>query len=166
MLILRNDMPMWEIVGGLVDEGETYEEALHREIKEEIDVVLKRKQLVGDFYRQLDDLIKPNYLHLRLFKTDYDGSRIHLDEHVAYEWFDTDKLPKNITPLHQYGIEKARQPLGEPITEKVVLSTNGARYVRSLEIEEFYALNKWMCDPKVIAKREKGEIKFDPFVLA
>ena len=35
LLILRDDMPAWNLVGGGVDKGETFEEGLLREASEE-----------------------------------------------------------------------------------------------------------------------------------
>lgn len=162
LLLMRNDIPMWEIIGGLVDEGETHMDALLREGLEELGVEVEPFRFLGTIYRQIDAHDPPNYLHFEFHESRIYSHDFILEDQIAYEWFDLNSLPKNIAPLHQYAISQALQK-NDPIKQIFGLEfPEGKKYAETLSLKDFYGLEMWKNHPKVIAKREKGEMKFDP----
>lgn len=160
LLILRNDMPLWESPGGIVDEGETHEQAVIREAKEEIGCDTAIKHYLGTIYRKIDDLMLNGYRYFRFYELTMLSREIVLDEHVAFEWFAVDRLPNNLAPLHRLAIHRAYE--NKPATEEISLMLDGKTFVRTLETPELYGLEQWMMHPKVIAKRATGQMRFDP----
>lgn len=99
----------YSLPAGHVDEGETIEDCLIREVKEEVGIKLKKKdiKLVHVLHR------KENDIRLDFFYT----SSVYLGEVKNMEpdkcddlkWFRLEKLPSNILPYIKQGIEKSRQ---------------------------------------------------------
>lgn len=81
----------WEFPGGKVEQGETYEEALKREIKEEFDADIEVKEYVGEnvhHYPEKD-------IKLLFYKAELLSNTIKLLEHEDFRWItkeDKDKF--------------------------------------------------------------------------
>ena len=71
----------WEFPGGKVESNETLEEALRREIMEELGVNIEIKYKITDFRYKLDNL--DIFLHYFLCKC---IGKIHLNEHENSAW--------------------------------------------------------------------------------
>jgi 8-oxo-dGTP diphosphatase len=81
----------WEFPGGKVEEGETLQDCLRREIKEEFDVSIKIvKQLPPNEHQYLGKNIK-----LIPFLCSWTTGKICLKEHIDYKWLH----PKNLLDL-------------------------------------------------------------------
>lgn len=80
-------------VGGKIEEGETPEEAMIREVQEEILVKPTKYEKVG--FMEFDEFYKDNKIrlafHLYLVH-EWDGEPTESDE-MKPEWFDIDKIP-------------------------------------------------------------------------
>ena len=94
LLFLRDDKPglpyrnMWDIPGGHVEDGETPEQCIVREMKEEMDLTLKQFELFS--VREFDDRIEYTFWE----KANLDIEKINLHEGQKLKWF-TESEAKN-----------------------------------------------------------------------
>ena len=80
---------LWEYVGGKVEAGETKQEALIRECKEELDVTIS----VGDTFMDVIHEYPDITVHLTLFHAQIVSGEIKLLEHNAVAWITPDEIP-------------------------------------------------------------------------
>ena len=80
---------LWEYVGGKVEAGETKQEALVRECKEELDVTIS----VGDVFMDVVHEYPNITVHLTLFHAQIVSGEIRLLEHNAVAWITPDEIP-------------------------------------------------------------------------
>lgn len=80
---------LWEYVGGKVESGETKQEALIRECKEELDVVISVGDVFMDVVHEYPDIT----VHLTLFHAQIVSGEIRLLEHNAVAWITPDEIP-------------------------------------------------------------------------
>lgn len=81
----------WDLPGGLVEVGETDQDALKREIKEELSLDANVGEEIGkwSFFRPLDG----NRVEVTNYAVGINDDSIKLsDEHVAYRWCSKDEL--------------------------------------------------------------------------
>jgi len=78
----------WEFPGGKIEENETAEECLHREIKEEINLEIEiLKQLSASIYDY-----ETFEINLIPFIANYKGGVIKLAEHKDFKWMEANEL--------------------------------------------------------------------------
>lgn len=80
----------WEFPGGKIEEGETHEEAITREMKEEFLVDITVGTFIGDVLHQYPDKL----IHLFFYAVEISGGELTPVEHPAVGWFDFDGLLK------------------------------------------------------------------------
>lgn len=81
---------MWEFPGGKVEPGETREEALIREIKEELELDIKISKYITTI-----DYDYPNFhLTMHCFLCEVCGGKLHLNAHNATKWISLDEVDK------------------------------------------------------------------------
>lgn len=80
---------LWEFVGGKVERGETKEEALIRECREELDVTVG----VGDVFTEVLHEYPDITIHLTLFNCTISKGEPRLLEHVDLKWITPDEIP-------------------------------------------------------------------------
>ena len=81
---------LWEYVGGKVEAGETKQEALIRECKEELDVMISVGDVFMDVIHEYPDIT----VHLTLFHAQIVSGEIRLLEHNAVAWITPDEIPQ------------------------------------------------------------------------
>ena len=89
--IVRNIIrgPIWEYVGGKVEPGETKQEALIRECREELGVSIT----VGDVFMDVVHKYPDITVHLTLFHASILEGTIRLLEHNALAWITPAEIP-------------------------------------------------------------------------
>lgn len=80
---------LWEFVGGKVEPGESKEEALIRECREELDVLVS----VGDVFYEVDHVYPDLTVHLTLFHAAIAQGEPKLLEHNDLRWITVEEIP-------------------------------------------------------------------------
>lgn len=80
---------LWEYVGGKVEPGETKEEALVRECREELDVTVE----VGSVFYEVTHEYPDITIHLTLFNATISAGEITLLEHNDAQWIKPEEIP-------------------------------------------------------------------------
>ena len=81
---------LWEFVGGKVEPGETKEQALIRECREELAVTLAVKDVFMEVDHQYPDL----HVHLTLFNASILEGIPQMLEHNDIRWITTQEIPQ------------------------------------------------------------------------
>ena len=79
---------LWEYVGGKVEKGETKEEALIRECREELGITVSVGEEVFDVTHEYPDIS----IHLSLFRAEIAEGEIQLLEHKAMRWITAEEI--------------------------------------------------------------------------
>lgn len=78
----------WEFPGGKIEDNETKEETIIREIKEELDASIK----VEKFLTKVEYDYTSFYLKMNVFITSLTSSHLLFKEHESYKWIDISEL--------------------------------------------------------------------------
>ncbi len=83
-----NVLGKWEFPGGKVEPGETDEEALEREFKEEFELEIKvNKFLINNIYEYPTKIV-----NLKFYYCDYIAGDFKLHDHSEYKWVNIEYL--------------------------------------------------------------------------
>ena len=103
---------LWEFVGGKVEAGETKEEALVRECREELDVLLSVGDVFMDVTHQYPDLI----VHLTLFNATIANGKPKMLEHNDIQWITPQEIPNYaFCPADEEILEKIIERYGKTV---------------------------------------------------
>lgn len=113
LLQQRNDDGKWGYHGGAIEIDESVEEALRREVKEELNLTLNRIELLGIYSGAEYHHVYPNgdecsCIDIVYVCHDYSGDMTFTDGEVTCTaWFNKTNLPENISdnprkPIHDY----------------------------------------------------------------
>ena len=80
---------LWEFVGGKVESGETKEQALIRECKEELDILISVGDVFMDVVHEYPDIT----VHLTLFNATVSEGEPHKLEHNDIQWIVPSEIP-------------------------------------------------------------------------
>ena len=80
---------LWEFVGGKVEQGETKEQALIRECKEELNILLSVGDVFMDVVHEYPDLT----VHLTLFNAIIAEGEPQMIEHTDIQWITSNEIP-------------------------------------------------------------------------
>lgn len=79
---------MWEFPGGKIEEGESREEALHREIKEELELEIKNL----NFLTTVDYDYSDFHLTMHCYLCEVAGGELNLNAHNDAKWIEINEL--------------------------------------------------------------------------
>ena len=104
LLVLRSPSAqfwpaVWDLFGGHVNEGESLEEALHREAREELGIEVLAIRWLG----QVHDPVEPAVVHVYAVSS-WEGEPVNTApcEHTEIRWFRAEDLPQS-EALEGYG---------------------------------------------------------------
>lgn len=81
---------LWEFVGGKVEDGETKEQALIRECREELAITIS----VGNKFMEVVHEYPDITVHLTLFNASIIDGKLKLLEHSDIRWITPDEIPQ------------------------------------------------------------------------
>ena len=100
---------LWEFVGGKVEPGETREQALIRECREELDVTVR----VGEIFMELTHKYPDLTVHLTLFHAGIAEGTPRLLEHQALRWLTVEEMDQYpFCPADQAILARLREQYG------------------------------------------------------
>lgn len=100
---------LWEFVGGKVEPGETREQALIRECREELDVTVR----VGGIFMELVHEYPDLTVHLTLFHAGIAEGTPRLLEHQALRWITVEEMDQYpFCPADQAILARLREQYG------------------------------------------------------
>ena len=101
----------WEFPGGKIEAGETPEEALRREIREELKMVIEVRQLIGTVEWDYPRF----HLTMHCYWCGVEGGRLTLLEHEAARWLAREELDSvDWLPADRLILGKVRAGLETP----------------------------------------------------
>jgi 8-oxo-dGTP pyrophosphatase MutT (NUDIX family) len=121
-LVLQNDhillvkhtyLPGWYTIGGGVDAGESGLQALIRELKEEVGVILHESPSILGFYHNPYEK-RDDYVVVYVCK-EFEKKEVVSKEILEARWFPLNALPPDISPATKRRIEEylGRRPLSD-----------------------------------------------------
>ena len=97
---------LWEFVGGKVEAGETPEQALERECREELDVTVA----VGPRYMEVTHEYPDLSIRLTLFRAEIRAGTPRLLEHCDLQWITPEEIPQYaFCPADETVLNRIRQ---------------------------------------------------------
>lgn len=103
----------WEFPGGKVEKGETDQQALAREIKEELNIEVEVEELIDENYNEYPD----KNINLKVYKCKYVSGEIKDVEHKALKW----KKPDEVESLDW---AEADKPIVETYLDSLKIERN------------------------------------------
>lgn len=104
LLAHRADIDWWNLAGGGLEYGETVEEGLAREVREEVGVAIEIVRLAGVYSKPRKREVVLSFLCRLAPGSPEPGTS---DEVSEVAWFLPEQLPTNLLPKHRQRLEDA-----------------------------------------------------------
>lgn len=99
----------WEFPGGKVEQDENELEAIEREIKEELELIIEAKEFIINNICEYPNKV----VNLKLYSCNYISGEFKLHDHSEYEWVDKNKIL-------EYDLALADIPLAQFVKEEML----------------------------------------------
>lgn len=119
LLIKRRDVPIWVLPGGGIEPGESPEEAVVREVREETGLIVSVKRQIA-LYSPINRLAKLTFTFECKVK---EGSLSTGNETRGIDFFSFDALPFPFFFIHREWLEDAQTPASEIICKTLTQIT-------------------------------------------
>jgi len=97
---------LWEFVGGKIEPGESKQNALIRECREELGIAVS----VGDVFMEVDHVYPDLTVHLTLFHCKIESGEAQLLEHNAMEWITVQEIDRyEFCPADEEILERLKE---------------------------------------------------------
>ncbi|HLJ81411.1 MAG TPA: NUDIX domain-containing protein [Ktedonobacterales bacterium] len=104
LLAHRSDIDWWNLAGGGLEYGETVEEGLAREVREEVGVAIEIVRLVGVYSKPRKREVVLCFMCRLAAGSPEPGTSEEVSEAA---WFLPEQLPTNLLPKHRQRLEDA-----------------------------------------------------------
>ena len=78
----------WEFPGGKVEEGETQQQTLTRELQEELEIEVK----IGDFFYQVEHDYPDFHLSMAVYECELVSSELKMNVHKGIKWLQPNEM--------------------------------------------------------------------------
>lgn len=119
LLARRRDIGLWNLPGGGLEAGETVEEGLAREVREEVGVIIRIVRLVGVYSKPQKNEVVLSFL----CKLATEDEPTTSDEISEVGWFAPDRIPEDTLPKHRQRVTDAALGQREAILRAQTSST-------------------------------------------
>lgn len=116
LLQKRKDVEKWCVISGHVEFGETVEEAILREVREEINVPSEIVRLIGVYsspshstYHYEDRVVQYVITYFEVKLLEKPDESLTNEETLAIKFFPTGEIPENLDMMNPYWLEDALQ---------------------------------------------------------
>jgi len=104
LLARRRDIGWWNLAGGGLENGETVDEGLVREVMEEVCIAVTIERVVGIYSKPRKNEVVITFL---CHPAPNAGKPQTSDEVSEVGWFTPDRLPENLLPKHRQRLQDA-----------------------------------------------------------
>jgi ADP-ribose pyrophosphatase YjhB (NUDIX family) len=104
LLARRRDIGWWNLAGGGLENGETVDEGMAREVMEEVRLAVTIERVVGIYSKPRKNEVVVTFLCHPAPNAGTPGTS---DEVSEVAWFTPDRLPENFLPKHRQRLEDA-----------------------------------------------------------
>lgn len=112
---------LWELPGGKIEPGETNEQALVRELQEELSIVVKESDLI--FLKEVRHDYEDFQLKMTVFVIHKWQNEIQNNEHQALEW-------TSVNAMHSYALPAADIEISSALEAYLHLKSNDPSHVK------------------------------------
>ena len=114
LVLLMNERDEWELPGGRIEMGETPQQCLEREVKEELDLTVSAEELIDSY---LFEVVPSKHVFIVTYgcslKGQFTPSISH--EHTSVGLFELDALPSNLPMAYRSSIRTWQERQAPPM---------------------------------------------------